>query len=211
MDTERYAKQLAKAAGPVTSLRPPARRAGLWLVLSAIWVAGITWLLGPEIDSEAGSLAFVAFAAALATAVLAANAAFQSVVPGSQRLWAWLPIVTAAAWFAVLAIGSLRDPAGASSAFHFDADCLVPMVLAGLVPTLVIVAMLRRGAPLQPRATLSLAGLAAGALANAALHLVHGGDGYLMALVWHFTAVAAFSLAAAAIAPRFLNWHLVRA
>lgn len=54
--------------------------------------------------------------------------------------------------------------------------------------------MLRRGAPFHSRLTIILGTLAAGALANFGLRLLHASDAAtLMVLVWQFGSVALFT------------------
>jgi hypothetical protein len=89
---------------------------------------------------------------------------------------------------------------------RLDTGCLLPMVLIGTVPTIAMVTMLRRGAPLSPRLSLILAALATAAIVNFALRLFHVGDVSVMVLVWHLGLVAALSIGAGLLAPRFLGW-----
>ena len=107
--------------------------------------------------------------ATLVTAITAALAAFQSTVPGASRRWFWVPVATLAVWLAAVGAGCVDDYVRLGMeglTVRFDGGCMVPAVLIGVVPTVAIVVMLRRGAPLVPRLTLALAGLAVAALAN---------------------------------------------
>jgi hypothetical protein len=69
--------------------------------------------------------------------------------------------------------------------------------------------MLRRGAPLAPRITLALAGLAVAAVVNLAMLLFHVGDVSFMVLVWHVGVVAIFASLAGWAGPRILTWRHV--
>jgi len=216
LESERYAARLAASSHPIDPLPPPGRRAALWLTLSAAWVAVVLLATGPGegLLRTDNARAVVEFAAALATAILAALAAFQSVVPGTRRNWTWLALIPAGIWFAVIGQGVVADfveEGRAGIALHFDSACIPPMILAGLAPALAMVLMLRRGAPLRPRVTLMLAALATGALANASLHTVHGPDASIMTLVWHFGLVAGFAGLSAMIAPLLLSWRRLAA
>ena len=74
------------------------------------------------------------------------------------------------------------------------------------MPAIAMVIMLRRGAPLFPRATLALAGLAVGALAQAGMQLYHIGDISLMVLVWHLGSVAVLAAVAGWVGRWVLRW-----
>jgi hypothetical protein len=148
-------------------------------------------------------------AATLATALVAAAAAFDSIIPGRRRQWYWLILIPLAVWLATVGAGCINDARTLGwQAFQlrFDSACLLPMVLVGLVPATTMVSMLRRGAPLYPRLTLVLGAVATAGVVNFALRLFHVGDISLMVLVWHVGLVAVLSLAASMFAPRFLGW-----
>jgi hypothetical protein len=78
--------------------------------------------------------------------------------------------------------------------------------LFGVAPAVVIRIMLRRGAPLTPRLTAALGGLAVAGLANAGVRIVHPEDVSIMLLVWHIGAVMALSALAGAAGRYFFNW-----
>src|SRR5438034_1112309 len=67
---------------------------------------------------------------------------------------------------------------------------LPPAILIGIVPSIAIVIMLRRGAPLLPRISIALGALAVAALANLGLRLFHVGDASVMVLFWHLGGAA---------------------
>lgn len=147
-------------------------------------------------------------AAALATAILAAAAAFTCVVSGRSRTIRLLPLIPLAVWLTSLGYGCLQDwrALGAEGRrLRIDWDCLTAAALVGIVPAIAIVIMLRRGAPLFPRATLALAGLAVGARA-AGMQVYHVGDIRLMSLVWHLGSVAALAAVAGWIGRWVLRW-----
>jgi hypothetical protein len=149
-------------------------------------------------------------AATLATAFAAAIAAFCSVVPGYDRKVLLLPLVPLGIWLATLGQGCLQDwlLAGASGlVLRPDWDCLLPASLIGIVPMTIMVAMLRRGAPLLPRVTLSLGVLAVAALGNFGLRLFHLGDASIMVLFWHFGGIAVVSVVAAVLGRYVLYWR----
>jgi hypothetical protein len=79
------------------------------------------------------------------------------------------------------------------------------------MPAVVMVIMLRRGAPLLPHMTMALGALAAAALGNFGLRLFHPQDASLMVLFWQFGSVALMSVMAGLIGRKLIDWHLVTA
>jgi hypothetical protein len=212
MDTDGLIDQLAANATPVRPLASPWSRTGLWLAMALPYVALVVILMSPRPDL-AMQLADPRFqveqAAALVTAILAAAAAFTCVVSGRSRAICLLPLIPLAVWLVSLGYGCLQDwrtlgPEGLR--LRVDWDCLPAAALVGIVPAIAIVAMLRRGAPLFPRATLALAGLAVGALAQAGMQVYHVGDISVMVLVWHLGSVAALAAVAGWIGRWVLRW-----
>jgi hypothetical protein len=167
MDTDGLIDQLAANATPVRPLPGPWKRTGLWLAIALPYVALVVILMSPRPDL-AMQLADPRFqveqVAALATAILAAAAAFTCVVSGRSRAICLLPLIPLAVWLASL------------------------------------------GSPLFPGATLALAGLAVGALAQAGMQVYHAGDISLMVLVWHLGSVAVLAAVAGWIGRWVLRW-----
>ena len=148
-------------------------------------------------------------AAALATAVTAAMAAFCLVVPGHNRKLVVLPVISLAIWLGSLGQGCLETWLQMDKqAWQLTPDwvCFPSIVIVGTVPALTMVAMLRQGAPMAPRLTITLGALAAAALGNFGLRLFHYQDASFMVLVWQFGSVAILSLLAAWAGRRILQW-----
>ncbi len=213
MDTESLIDALSEQAAPVRRLPPPWVRTALWLtpglVIVAIVVAAVKGVFDPRMVL-ADPRMVVEEAAALATAIAAALCAFQSTVPGASRRWFWVPVATLAVWLAAVGKGCVDDYIRLGMdglAVRFDGGCIMPMILIGIVPTVAIVLMLRRGAPLMPRVTLAFAGLAVAALANFGLALFHVGDVSIMVLTWHFGLVVVVSALAGWLGPMVLGWR----
>jgi hypothetical protein len=184
----------------------------LWLALAippmALVVAYHGLDVGPAMLSD--RLFIIEEVATLATAVTAALAAFAATIPGKKPRWLWIPAIPFAVWAATLGAGCVEDwmnLGAAGLALRWDFDCLLPMIGVGIVPVLAMVAMLRRGAPLYPRAALILGTLATAAIANFGLRLFHMGDVSIMILVWHVGAVIVLSAFAWTIAPKILRWR----
>jgi len=214
LETSRLIHQLADGTRPVRRLPAPWRRVEIWLAISLPYVALVVAAhsMGMPVDlakllSERQFV--VEELATLLTAVAAATAAFCSVVPGYDRRVLLLPLPPLAVWLLSLGAGCVNDwvRRGAGGLeLHADWSCLPPAAFIGIVPMLVLVVMLRRGAPLYPRATLALAALAVAALGNLGLRVYHVGDASIVVLVWHFGAVVVLSLVAGWIGRRLLTW-----
>src|SRR5712692_1361324 len=110
--TEALIRQLAERSAPVRPLARPSVRAALWLAIAVPAVALMTVVMHPRSDvvlklATPRYLSEEAFA--LVTSVLAAVAAFASVVPGYNRKLLVLPVVPCALWLGGLAQGGVRD------------------------------------------------------------------------------------------------------
>jgi hypothetical protein len=217
VETNQLIQHLAERAAPVGRLPAPWRRAALWFAISLPYVAAVIILHSMDVDPSkmlADRRFIIEQIATLLTAGTAALAAFCSVVPGYNRKVLLLPLVPLAVWLATLGEACVRDwmrLGVAALQVRIDWDCLPPAAVIGIVPAIAIVIMLRRGAPLFPRATLALAALAVAALGNFALRIYHVGDVSIMVLVWHFGSVVVLSLLAGWIGKVVLNWNKVRA
>ena len=213
MDTEFLIEVLSDQAAPVRRLPPAWLRTIVWLVPGLVIVAIVVVAVKGVFDPRmmlADPRMVVEEAATLVTAITAALAAFQSTVPGASRRWFWVPAATLAVWLAAVGAGCIDDYVRLGMdglTVSFDGGCMVPAVLIGIVPSVAIVAMLRRGAPLVPRLTLALAGLAVAALANFGLTLFHAGDVSIMVLTWHFGFVIALSAIAGWLGPLVFGWR----
>lgn len=216
MKTEDLIASLAAEAAPVRPLAGPAVRAARWLLISLPLVAVVVAAHGslPGLDRLAADPRFVVETVATAlTAVLAAIAAFAAVVPGTSRVWLAAPLLPLAVWLAAVGQGCVDDwnTMGASAlAIRIDWDCFLPMVAVGVAPAVVLVLMLRSGAPVRPRLALALGGLAVGAVANLGLQSFHIADISLMVLIWHLGAVGVLALVSAWAGPVVLPWQSTR-
>ncbi|MBI3443884.1 MAG: DUF1109 family protein, partial [Magnetospirillum sp.] len=139
----------------------------------------------------------VQLAACVATAFTAALAGLILGVPGRSRNWAMLPLPPLLLWLASFGRQCLLEWRGEAEGelligphFHCLPDITVMMAL----PTLAIMVMVRRGAGFERRLETLLGGLAAAALANAALSLAHPQDAGLLVLLVQMVVVVALSL-----------------
>jgi hypothetical protein len=189
-------------------------RASIWMALSASYVAAVVVAyraLGtPIVLSEDGRF-LVEQLATVITALTSAVAAFCCIVPGRSRLIALAPLLPLAVWLASMGKACAASwPVLVEGGVAADGawECLPPSVLIGLGPAMIILVMLRRGAPLYPRSTVALGALAAAALGNLGLRLFHEGDVTVVMLVWQLVAMAGLTLLAGLMGPRLLAWRL---
>jgi hypothetical protein len=203
MKTDLLIQTLAAGLPPVTPLPSPTARLGRWLVLSAPVLAGVVLLFGLRADiterlAEPGFV--IGILAALATGLTAAWAALSSTVPGIPAIRQWLPALPAAAWLSVIGEGCWREwlhLGGASLDGLATPQCFPEIIAVGTVPAILLVWLARKGASLHPQRTAALSALAAAALGSAVLELFHRQEAAMIALVWHFGAVALMSLVSA--------------
>jgi hypothetical protein len=147
---------------------------------------------------------------ALSTGLLAAVAAFVSVVPGYNRRALLLPLIPLGLWLGGLGQGSVREWLQLTSqGFSMESEwvCLPATMMAGAVPAIAMTVMLRRGAPLTPRLSTLLGGLAATGLGNLGVCVTHHSYGNSFVLVWHVAIVVALTVIAGSAGRRLLNWQ----
>lgn len=215
MDTQHLIDTLIDDSGPVRRLPRPWVRCALWLTIAAPYLALIVVMMSPRPDLAtkfAESRFLIEQLAALATAVTAAIAAFAATVPGYNRKVLLLPVIPLAVWLGVLGQGCISawlHLGSAGLSLQSDWICLPAIALAGAVPAIAMVVMLRRGAPMMPYLTVALGALASAGLGNFALRLFHAQDASLMVLVWQFGSVFLLSVLATYAGPFVLNWRSV--
>ncbi len=217
METSELIERLSSDVRPVARLATPLRRLGFWLLIALPYAALILFVYRDHAEpglaeTMASPRYLVEQAAALLTAIAAAYAAFVSLVPGSDRRVLWLPLLPLALWLATIGQGCVEDwlrLGGVGITPRLDSDCYVPMLLLGIVPAGAMIAMLRRGAPMMPRASFILGGLAVAGLVNFVLQLFHGGDLSIMILVWHIGLVLVVAALASWLGPRIFGWNRI--
>ncbi|MBS0536395.1 MAG: DUF1109 domain-containing protein [Proteobacteria bacterium] len=215
MDTQHLIDTLIDNSRPVQRLPRPWVRCALWLAIAVPYLALIVVMMSPRPDLAtkfAESRFLIEQLAALATAVTAAIAAFAATVPGYNRKVLLLPVIPLAVWLGVLGQGCISTWLHLGSAglsLQSDWICLPAIALAGAVPAIAMVVMLRRGAPMMPYLTVALGALASAGLGNFALRLFHAQDASLMVLVWQFGSVFLLAASATYAGPYLLNWRSV--
>lgn len=216
MKTDEFINVLAADLRPVRPLGPPWVRALVWLGIALLYVTAVVWgkLMMIDASQLTGDMRFlVEQTATLATALAAAIAAFCSVVPGFDRRVLLLPLVPLGLWLASVGHGCVQDwlRLGAEGlTIRPDWDCLPSATIIGIIPAIVAVIMLRRGAPLHPRVTLALAALAVASVANFGLQFAHARDASIMVLTWHLGAAAILSAVGGWFGEFVLGWRQTR-
>jgi hypothetical protein len=196
MKTDELIQELGRDLRPVRRLTSPGRRTALWLALSLLYVAAavtFAWIRRGHLGVESAAPYVLQQVALAATGVLAALAAFASVIPGMTTRARSALMVPLAVMMAALIWGTIRDIQQLGTAGigrEADWPCVVSTTLGGLALWGVAEAMLRRGAVLEPRVTTILAGIAAVSLANieACVSRVHAFTATV--IVWHGTTAA---------------------
>ncbi len=151
--------------------------------------------------------------AGLAAGLVAAACAFGSVIPGRDRKLLLLLIVLIAVWLGSVGencIQELSQVGFHSLSLRHDLNCLPFIAFLGSFPAVVLVLMLRRGAPLTPRLTAALAGIAAAGLGNFGLRLVFPETADAGLFVWHIGGVFLLAALVAIMGHRLLNWRSIR-
>lgn len=172
MRTEDLIVDLASRVTPVRPLPAPWIRAVVWcaIALAAIAAGLAAFGVRSDVVTRAGQVDFVWIALlGFGTTTLAAFASLVLAVPGAERS----PLLRTATaglvglWAVTLAYGIARDGQALGDDTHWPI-CFGRVIAIGFVPTVALLVMLRRAAPLRPRwtGTLALGGAtAAGALA----------------------------------------------
>ena len=189
----------------------PGVRSAVWLLWAALYLVIVTamMLMGPGERVTLTPLYLLQQGAALITGIVAVRAAFASVIPGaSVRVWS-LPIASAVGWLALVLweVGVDARTAGTIGlTSQTDWPCVASMMLGGVILGLPLVWMLHGGAPLTPRTTAFLAGVAALSVANVEACLLRPHAFAVTVLLWHGATIVAAAAGAAMIVRRSWRW-----
>jgi hypothetical protein len=151
----------------------------------------------------------VELGATFVTSVLGAAAAFCATCPGRPVWERFAPLPAVGVWFWSLGEGcwqSFVQDGAQALALQLDLVCFPSILLIGIVPGVLILMMIRQGAPIAPGAATALAALAAAALAAAALRLFHTQDASIMVVAWQFGSVAILASVGALTGCHMLPW-----
>src|SRR5262245_5336172 len=191
MNTNDLIQRLGDDLAPVQPLAAPWKRAAAWLGCAGVYFAAVVlvaWTRGRSLRLNADSTFVVQQLALLATGMLAALGAFVSGVPGANRRMLGAPVVPAAIVMMALVWGCITDVRMHGTlglGRETDWPCVVSLTLGGGVLWAVAVAMLRRGAPLTPRVSALLAGVAALSVANIEACVSRPHMFSVTVLLWH--------------------------
>ncbi len=213
MKTNELIVHLAKSAGPVSPLRSPWIRLAQWMACATALAAAAILAIGPRADLSSAitrPVFAVSLFALLLAAVLSAATAFVLSVPGMERspLERALPIVAAVGWPAAWLIVMKLNAAGRGNVRIFHAACAIEIAVLAALSGWLLVAMLRRAAPLRPAWTAAIASLAAVTIAAAATQIICPIDAASHQLVGHVLVAAVVGLAGFMAARRPLGeWN----
>ena len=212
MKTDELIDRLGRDVTVARPLPTPGIRTAAWMVWAVIYLVVVAVMMF-AVMSSAGvmptPLYLVQQGAALATGIMAARAAFASVIPGSNhRVWV-LPAIGAAVWGVLLLWAGVLDRQTSGTfgvTSQSDWPCVASMTVGGLLVGAPLAWMLRRGAPLTPGLTALLAALAALSVANVEACLTRPHAFAATVLLWHGGTVAAVAALCALTGGRWLRW-----
>jgi hypothetical protein len=212
MKTDDLIDRLGRNPTVARPLPTPGMRTAAWMVWAVSYLVVVAVMMFAVMSSAGVTptpLYLVQQGAALVTGIMAARAAFVSVIPGANnRVWV-LPAIGAAAWgLSLLWAGvlDLRTAGTLGVTSQSDWPCVASMTLGGLLVGAPLAWMLRSGAPLTPGLTAFLAALAALSFANIEACLTRPHAFALTILLWHGGTVAAVAALCALTGRRWLRW-----
>jgi hypothetical protein len=203
---------LVECATPVRRLRPPLVRAGLWLALAVLVL--VLLAIGHGVRADLAErlrqpVFAVSIAAALATGILAAMAAFVVSLPDRSQWWLVLPVPALAIWVGTIGYGCLTDwvSIGPDGVHMGEAlRCFATLVLTSVPLALVLAVMLRYAALLRPGAVTLAGALAVAAITSSALSLLHDLDATMMILIWNLGTAALITALGSLFGRRVFMW-----
>jgi hypothetical protein len=207
---------LVERASPVRRLRPPLVRAALWFALAALilMVLAIGHGVRPDLAERLREADFaIGIAAALATGVLAAIAAFLLMIPDRSRWWAVLPMPALALWALSIGHQCLTDwvsvgPQGVR--LGDTGGCFAVIAMASAPIAIALAVMLRSAALMNVRGVAATAGLAVAAITAAAHSLLHAHDATVLVLAWNLGTAGLVTSLGGALGGRALRWTASR-
>jgi hypothetical protein len=191
MQTDDLIERLGEDLVPVRRLSPPWKRAALWLLAGGGYLAImmlIAYTRHGALAISTDALYVIQQASVAATAVTAAFAAFASVIPGTSPRLRAVPLAPAAVMLTTVLVGCLHDRQAYGTlglGRETDWPCVMSLPLGGALLWALGMMMLRRGAPLAPRASSALTGLAALGIANIEACVTRPHAFSITVVVWH--------------------------
>lgn len=213
MQTDDLIRELAADARPVRRLGPWLQRVTLWALVALVCAIGVIAGVGARRDLNEvlwnGSFMFEAVLLVV-TALSAAAGALIVSVPGAEqsKLVRWLPIAAGGAAL-LWVVGELAVVVAAGDPTVRIVSawwCIQRTMLVGLLPGLVLFAMVGRGAPLRAAWAGLLAFLATSALGVLGTNIMCAVDRPMHLLMWHVGPMALLAAAGAAIGASLFDW-----
>ena len=212
MKTDELIERLGHHVTVARPLPTPGMRTVLWMVWAVSYLVVVAVMMLATMSSAVvatSPLFLVQQGAALVTGIMAARAAFASVIPGAgDRTWV-MPAMGPAVWGVSLLWGGVLDLQASGTlgvTSQSDWPCVAAMAVGGLVVGAPLVWMLRRGAPLTPRVTAFLGAVAALSVVNIEACLTRPHAFALTVLLWHGGTIAAIAALCALMGHRWFRW-----
>lgn len=215
MKSEDLISRLAADASPVKRLSHPIWRAAMWFCVSTAYavvlLVGTGWQKNLSTQFSDSRLLW-GFSAAMLTAMMAAAAAFCSTCPG-RPLWERLAPFPFLLFWVASTIEGCRQDLALKGSLPVDAGLQLALpgklLLVSAAPAVLILLMVRRGAPIAPYLTTGLSMLAATAIGAAAMLLAQPHLSNITLLIWQILPVIIFSGIASLFGPRLLYWSTI--
>lgn len=204
-------ESLVARAEPVRRLRPPLARAAAWLLFAGSMLGLMVAIKGvrPDLWLSLRQPSFaIDLAAALATGILAAVAAFIVSLPDRSRLWLWLPAPALLVWIVSIGHSCLTAWVNLQPGMRLDDEtgCAAALLLTGTPLALTLLIMLRHTALFDPTPVAIAGALAVAGITASALPLFHGHDASILILAWNLGIAAALTAAACVFGRRMFAW-----
>ena len=204
-------ESLVARAEPVRRMRSPLARAAAWLLFAGLMLALMVAIKGlrPDLGLSLRQPGFaIDVAAALATGILAAVAAFIVSLPDRSRLWLWLPVPALIVWIANIGHSCLTAWVDLQPGMHLgdETGCVAALVLTGTPLAFTLLLMLRHTALFNPTPVAIVGSLAVAGITASLLPLFHNHDASVLILVWNLGIAALLTAAAGAFGRRMFAW-----
>ncbi len=187
---------------PVRRAPSPARALAIWLAVTVPSLALVIWLMGLRPTLPLRPAFLLDQALALSTAVIAAYGAVCAGRPDQPTWKLALPVVMMMLWLAVMvgqcALMTIGGKPGVL-ALHIDFACVPAMALAGFIPSITMVLLLRLSPIFRTNHACLCGALAATAAAEFALRLFHAEGSFLTLLVWQMGSVILLTISGSLI------------
>lgn len=175
-------------------------------------VAGSAFALGFDWTGRFDNVGFLALKVVFSLSVLGLATYFlvKHLRPGGERRTVTWP--TAVPFIALAAFAMIELSFSPVARWHslmignHWLECIVFILLAALVPSVIIIAAARMAAPTDPVKTGALAGIVAGAMGALAYALHCTDDSVSFIAVWYAAAIILCGFVGAIFGPRVLRW-----